>query len=687
RMDRLQTAPLPIAGGDQFEILESSDGEKLIQVAPDGPVCDDCLRELFDPADRRYHYPFITCTNCGPRYSLITGIPYDRSRTTMAIFPLCKPCRTEYDDPTDRRFHAQPIACPHCGPHLSLITSQGKGVDGDPLLTSAKLLASGAIIAIKGIGGFHLAVDATNDEAVHLLRQRKRRDEKPLAVMVVDLPMAEQLAHLSPLESRFLATPERPILLLRRRESTPLSPSIAPGNGNVGIMLPSAPLQHLLLAKLNRPLVMTSANLSDEPTAFDDQDALQRLATVADYFLTHNRPIQTRVDDSVIRLFGDAPLFLRRSRGYTPRAIGLPAEQPSVLALGGELKNCACLTRGPLAFMTQHIGDLKEPATLDSLRQSAVHLQHLLRIEPVLVAHDLHPDYLSTQLASQWQGLPSVAVQHHHAHFASCLAEHQQEGPAIGVVFDGTGYGLDGTIWGGEFLVGDCTSFRRLGHFLPLPLPGGDAAVREPWRVAMVIAERLLGSSVVDSPLPAFAGIDAVDRQLVLQMAAQGINSPQTSSCGRLFDAAAALLGIRQRVSYEGQAPLELESMAEAGITLPVTEGNIDSTQLIADPLPLFQALLDGMDQGVQVSHLARTFHLSLATLTAQMCECARQQTSLSLVALSGGVFQNRLFTEDLCRLLKERGFTVLTHRLVPPNDGGLALGQAVIAARSGLCA
>jgi hydrogenase maturation protein HypF len=686
-MDRLQTAPLPITGGDQFDILESSDGETRIQVAPDGPVCDDCLRELFDPADRRYHYPFITCTNCGPRYSLITGIPYDRSRTTMASFPLCKPCRAEYDDPTDRRFHAQPIACPDCGPHLSLITAQGKGVDSDPLLTSAKLLASGAIIAIKGIGGFHLAVDATNDEAVRLLRQRKRRDEKPLAVMVADLPMAERLAHLSPLESRFLTTPERPILLLRRRESTPLSLSIAPGNGNVGIMLPSSPIQHLLLAELNRPLVMTSANLSDEPTAFDDQDALQRLATVADYFLTHNRPIQTRVDDSVIRLFGDAPLFLRRSRGYTPRAIRLPAEQPSVLALGGELKSTACLTRGPLAFMTQHIGDLKEPATLDSLRQSVEHLQRLLRIEPVLVAHDLHPDYLSTQLASEWQDVPSVAVQHHHAHFASCLAEHQQEGPAIGVIFDGTGYGLDGTIWGGEFLVGDCTSFRRLAHFLPLPLPGGDAAVREPWRLALVIAERLLGSAVVDSLLPAFAGIDAVDRRLVLQMAAQGINSPQTSSCGRLFDAAAALLGIRQRVSYEGQAPLELEGIADCGTSLAATHGIIDDERLIVDPLPLFAALLSGLEEGIDRRHLARTFHLSLATLTAQMCELVRQQTSLSLVALSGGVFQNRLFTEDLCRLLKERGFTVLTHRLVPPNDGGLALGQAVIAARSGLCA
>ncbi len=475
-----------------FSIISSGTGVAAAQIAPDSALCDDCLRELFDPADRRYRYPFITCTNCGPRYSIITGIPYDRPKTTMAGFPLCPDCLAEYHDPGDRRFHAQPVACPICGPQVRLLDSSGAllGEKDSALRRSAELLQEGAILAVKGIGGYHLAVDACNPEAVKRLRERKKRDEKPFAVMAADLATANRLALLGEMEQRLLTGPESPIVIVRKAPGCPVSPLVAPNNGWLGLMLPYAPLHHLLFAPhpaILSPsftaLVMTSANISDEPICFEDRDALQRLAGIADYFLVHDRPIHIREDDSVIRVFQDRPLFYRRARGYAPRAIRLPFNVPPLLAVGAELKGAICLAHGEWAFLSQHIGDLQNSSTYNSFRRTIEHLSTVLEITPTTAACDLHPDYLSSVHAVE-SGLPVVTVQHHHAHMAACMAENGLEGETIGIVFDGTGLGDDGTIWGGEFLVGGYGGFRRAAHFRPLPLPGGEVAGREPWRRA-----------------------------------------------------------------------------------------------------------------------------------------------------------------------------------------------------------
>ncbi len=684
---------IPPVAGEGFEIIASGGGAGVIQVAPDCDVCPDCLAELFDPADRRFRYPFITCTNCGPRYSIITGIPYDRPFTTMARFPMCPACRAEYEDPGNRRFHAQPIACPECGPRLAFTDAAGNEMAGEPLALAVELLRAGKIVAVKGIGGYHLAVDAGNDRAVGALRRRKKRDEKPFALMAPDLEAIRAFAQLDAIAERLLEGPERPIVLVEKRDRTQMglkgrgtgdphiSPQVAPANGYFGVMLPSSPLHHLLLRENFAALVMTSGNLSDEPIAYRDAEARERLAGIADAFLCHDREIHTRCDDSVIRVFRGNPLFLRRSRGYVPRGITLSAPQRSVLAVGAELKGAVCLTRGEYAFLSQHIGDLKNPATLRSLEETAAHLGRILEIRPELVAHDLHPDYLSTRAAAG-MGLPQVAVQHHHAHMAACMAENRLAGEVLGVIFDGTGYGPDGTVWGGEFLLGGYAGYRRVGHLDLVPLPGGDAAIREPFRMAIAWLHRTFGAALFDLDLPCLAEVADRKREIYLRMIERGINSPPTSSCGRLFDAVAALLGVRNRVSYEGQAAIELEALAEEGgeagaypYVLVTTGGGT-----VVDVRSMLRAIVEDLAGDEPKAFIARRFHATVARAAADVCGKVRAACGVDQVVLSGGVFQNRLLSEELAGLLEAAGFQVFVHRLVPPNDGGIALGQAVIA-------
>lgn len=704
---------IPVIVETLFSILPSSGGEPDIQIAPDSALCSDCLRELFDPADRRYRYPFITCTNCGPRYSIITGSPYDRPKTTMAAFPLCPDCLREYEDPLNRRFHAQPIACHACGPQVSLISSSGDtvAIRDDAVMQAVALLKSGAILAIKGIGGYHLAVDAFNDDAVQRLRERKKRDEKPFAVMAASLETARKLAQMNDREERLLTSPEAPIVIVRKQSGTAFSPLIAPNNGWLGLMLPYAPLHQLLfqgqgargkgqensfdstlapcpltLDSTFQALVMTSGNISDEPVAFEDGDALRRLADIADYFLLHDRPIHIRSDDSVMRVFQGKPLFYRRARGYAPRAVTLPFTLKPLLAAGAELKSAICLAGGTRAVLSQHIGDLQNRATLDSFAHTVTHLSDILAIRPELVACDLHPDYLSSRFAED-AGVPLIRVQHHHAHLASCMAENGLDGEAIGIIFDGTGYGPDGTIWGGEFLVGGYDGYRRAGHFRPVPLPGGDAAVREPWRMAMAYLYQALGEAAFTLDHPVARHLPERERAIFAQMLRRGINSPFTSSCGRLFDVVAALLNLRHTVSYDGQGAIELEGVAESA-----EDGNSKNYQYSIlscgeaphqlDFSPMFPEILAAIAAGVQTSVIAHRFHSTVAAATTDICLHIAASSGLDRVILSGGVFQNRLLTEMVYTALSRKGLSVFTHRLVPPNDGGIALGQAAIAGR-----
>jgi hydrogenase maturation protein HypF len=670
-----------------FTIIESSAGSGNTLISPDTDVCPDCLLELFDPSGRRYRYPFINCTNCGPRYSIITAIPYDRPNTTMSGFPLCPDCEKEYRDPSDRRFHAQPIACPHCGPRLQLFGAAGEPLSSDPLDTAVKMLHEGAIVAVKGIGGYHLAVDPFNETAVRELRRRKKRDEKPFALVTGSIEKARELAYISRTEELLLAGRERPIMLLRKQPGNRIAPEVAPANDYFGIMLPSSPLHYLLLRDNFDALVMTSANLSDDPVIYRDADALKQLSGVADFFLAHDREIIAPSDDSVIRVFRTHPLMMRRSRGYVPRPVMIPGVNNSVLALGAELKSAVCLATGDQAFLSRHLGDLKSAATLASFPESIAALEEITGIFPEIVAHDLHPDYHSTVFAAT---LPKkkIAVQHHHAHLASCMAENRLEGEVIGIILDGAGYGADGTIWGGEFLTGGYSSFSRAGHLRHMAMPGGDPAAREPYRMAISLLFQLYGDKLFEFPLQAIREIPAGERKIFLQMLDKGINSPMTSSCGRLFDAVAALLGIRSRMSYEGQAAIELEGAAEDGVPGTPYPFSIDTADGLTtlDWRPALKALLAGMSSGCKVADIAATFHHSLALASVAVCQEIRSSSGLGRVVLSGGVFQNRLLSEEMVTLLEKEGFEVYTHRLVPPNDGGVALGQAMIAGRSLKC-
>ncbi len=796
RIDSLQVSFGPPNGFQTFEILHSQPIPSAFQpISPDVAICGDCLRELFDPADRRYRYPFINCTNCGPRFTIIRDIPYDRPQTTMAVFPMCAECAREYHDPADRRFHAQPVACPACGPHVWLERGGETLAVGDQAIRQARLLLQqGYILAIKGLGGFHLACDATRAEVVTELRRRKLRVDKPFALMMPDLATVEQHCFLPPAGRHLLTSSEAPIVLLERRPESTIAPEVAPGQHTLGVMLPYTPLHYLLFADPDSPpphfdlppLVMTSGNLSEEPIVTDNQEARQRLASLADAFLFHNRDIYIRCDDSVIRIvnrspggglpsltdsasLADPPRFrlpragladpeppsgpdrstlpdvtspdgsphpagdttpavpgpqshpqrpteshppsdatpcaaagsvphlahssadiaptqafpypIRRSRGYTPFPVKFPFEAPHLLATGAELKNTFCLTNGRYAFLSHHIGDMENYETLRSFEQGIEHFERLFRVQPLALACDLHPDYLATRYAlerAERQGLPVFSIQHHHAHIAACMAENGLDGsqPLIGLAFDGTGYGDDGTIWGGEILLADYRGYRRLGHLEPFPLPGGDAAIRKPARTALALLWAL--GLDWDERLAPVQALCAEDRLRLRAQLQARVNTPLTSSLGRLFDAAAALAGGRQTVNYEAQAAIEFEAAVD-----PLERGaypfvwNQDRVQVRT----AVEALIADVLSGVPFSVIAARFHNGLVQVCQTLCLDVRQRFGVNRVALSGGVWQNITLLGRTLSLLEAEGFTVYIHREVPTNDGGLSLGQAVIAA------
>jgi hydrogenase maturation protein HypF len=706
RIERITTRNINLNGGHGFRIAHSeAGGPRRTLVSADSATCTDCLAELADPADRRFGYAFINCTNCGPRFTIVKDVPYDRPLTTMAGFGMCEQCAAEYRDPADRRFHAQPTCCPACGPSLRLrgpggTALSGGALPGEPVRAAAALLRAGLVLAVKGLGGYHLATDAVSEAATAALRGRKHREDKPFAVMVADLDAARELCKTDETAAELLAGSRRPIVLLPRRAGAAIAASVAPGNRQLGIMLPYTPLHHLLLAAVGGPVVLTSGNVSDEPIVYDDNEALDRLAAIADGFLTHDRPIHVRADDSVARSFRGREMLLRRSRGYAPEPVRVGARFPRpVLACGAELKNTFCLAKEHHAFVSPHIGDLENAETLRSFTEGIEHFRRLFDVQPEIVAHDLHPEYLSTKFAldlADETGLELVGVQHHHAHIASCLADNGERGPVIGVAFDGTGFGADGTIWGGEFLVADLASFVRGGHLAPVPMPGGAAAVRQPWRMAAAY----LDAAGLDAAGPEVARLDVARRNerqwaAVLSMARRGVNAPLTSSAGRLFDAAAALLGVRDTINYEGQAAIELEQLAAPGEAGAYRAGfddtGFDDTGFddtgFDDAAPftvrggdLIAAVAADVVAGVAREVISGRFHLAVVALIADGCERLRDRHGLGTVALSGGVFQNLLLLNGTAAALEARGFRVLVHSRVPCNDGGISLGQAVIA-------
>ena len=686
---------VPCNGDLDFRIVHSHEGEEVrTLISPDVAICQDCLREMFDPNDRRYRYPFINCTNCGPRFTIIRDIPYDRPSTSMAMFPMCPACLAEYENPLDRRFHAQPNACWECGPRGERWDKSGRRIEcRDPIVEAVSGLHAGLVVAVKGLGGFHLAVDATNSAAVALLRARKRRVEKPFAVMVPDLRAAAEICELDDAAQTVLQSMQRPIVLLPKallpKKSPPvLSDEVAPFNRYLGIFLPYTPLHYLLLAEGGfKALVMTSGNLSEEPIAIDNREAVSRLHGLADFFLVHNRDILLRCDDSVVRVAGGITRQLRRSRGFVPVPVFLKDDQPSVLAVGGELKNTICLTKGKHAFLSQHVGDLENVESYSFFHEAIEHLERILEIRPEIIAYDLHPDYFSTRWALQQSGVELVGVQHHHAHIASCMAENHLEGRVIGFALDGTGYGTDGNIWGGEALVAGYEDFERAAHFEYVPLPGGAAAIREPWRMAVSCLAHHFGREFLKLDIPFVRQLNQVKADLLLRMMEQGVNSPLTSSCGRLFDAVAALAGIRQEVNYEAQAAIELEmamtsSDEDTGYPMRLVPQLVpESDHWIISTRPLFEALLDDLGRNVPVAAISRRFHNGLVAGFVELATLLRKKTDLNRVCLSGGTFHNAYLSERLEARLSEAGFEVFAQKEVPSGDGGLSLGQAVVAA------
>ncbi len=688
--------PLATLGESEFRIEVSREGAARTLVSPDVAACEACLAELFDPADRRYRYPFTNCTNCGPRFTITRQVPYDRATTTMAAFEMCPECRAEYDDPADRRFHAQPNACPACGPRVKLLDRFGRELGPsaeDPIRRAARMLRGAAVLAVKGLGGYHLACDPFDGDAVRALRGRKVRQDKPFAVMCRDVIQARRLCRLSPEEEKLLTSPARPIVLLERQEDCGVTEEVAPRQNTLGVMLAYTPLHHLLLGDAGIPLVMTSGNRSDEPIAYKDEEAFERLGDIADFFLVHDREVHMRTDDSVTRVQRGGPYPIRRSRGYTPAPLALPEGfARHVLACGGELKNTFCLGRDRHAFMSHHIGDLENYETLRSFREGVEHFCRLFDVRPELVACDLHPDYLSTRYARELEeaGYPVAGVQHHHAHVAGCLADNGQplSERAIGVALDGTGYGTDGAVWGGEFLEGSIEGgFERRAHLDYMPLPGGAAAIRQPWRMALAQLVTLYGEEeTLRLPLDVVRKAGERNVRLVARLVEHGLNTPPTSSAGRLFDAVAALVGVpgTQRATYEGQAAVELELAAKRTAAArrypfrlrPGEEGwVIETREIIAG---VVEDLLAGCPKGA----ISARFHRTVAEMVAAACERIREASGTGAVALSGGTFQNMLLLGQATELLEKRGFEVYTHRRVPTNDGGLALGQAVLADR-----
>ncbi len=731
----LESAWLEPAGYECFEIRHSDDqGAKTVLMLPDIATCDDCLTEALDPGDRRQRYPFTNCTNCGPRFTIIQALPYDRPNTTMRQFIMCPDCQAEYENPLDRRFHAQPNACPVCGPRLTLYAprqmpdarpaSNALGLEAaldaqwsvvaegdDALRRTAAALRDGQIVAVKGLGGFHLMVDARDADAIARLRERKPRRDKPFALMARDLAQVQNLCEIPLQAEALLTSPESPIVLLRRRPRAPVAENVAPGNPTLGVMLPYTPLHQLLLQELDFPVVATSGNLTDEPICTDEREAIQRLGHIADLFLAHDRPIARHVDDSVAWVVREEARLLRRARGYAPLPVLVPRPAPTILAVGAHLKNTVALSVDRQVFISQHIGDLETPEAMNAFERVIADFLRLYEAAPVAIAHDMHPDYLSTRWAQEGRLEPSghdvsnlqshlrlVPVQHHHAHLVSCLAENGEEGPALGVTWDGTGYGTDGTVWGGEFLLGDAADFRRVAHLRPFRLPGGDAAIKEPRRVALAALWEMCGDAIFDrEDLAPVRALRPPERRLLGQMLERGLNAPITTSAGRLFDAVAALIDVHQRVTFEGQAAMALEFAADSTLQeaypFPITATNDEgrtadsggnsrslipsSSSLVLDWQPLIEAVLEDLQQGVKTAIIAGRFHNALVEAILAVAQTVGE----TRVALSGGCFQNRLLTERATQRLSEAGFQVLLHRQVPPNDGGISLGQVLVAA------
>jgi hydrogenase maturation protein HypF len=708
-LEALQRRPPPLAliaeitiadvaplNDDEFVIRQSHPEEgEFVLVSPDMATCDDCWRDFGNPANRRYGYPFTNCTNCGPRYTIIQDIPYDRPMTTMASFAMCELCRAEYQDPTNRRFDAQPNACPACGPALAIAKSGTAypedlpyhAADSPAIIRHARqLLREGKIVAVKGLGGFLLACDARNDAGVKLLRSRKRRSDKPFALMARDLAAVEGFCIVSDGDRTALLSPRRPIVVLQRRPDADISPAVAPGNNTIGVMLPYTPLHYLLFSDSpDEPpeftaLVMTSGNISEEPIVTSNREAWERLQSAADWFVFHNRDIYMRTDDSVVRTLEGRERVLRRSRGYVPHPVDLGMPVTEVLACGAELKNTFCLTKHHYAILSQHIGDLENYETLVFFEETLANLKKLFRVEPRAVAYDLHPNYISSRFAQRLPTERKIAVQHHHAHIASCMAENHLRGKVIGVAFDGTGYGTDGKIWGGEFLVADFASFERRAHFRYVPMAGGDAAIRQPWRMALSYLRDTFGQNSCLPGLPGLQSIPEKQLGLIDAMLSRGINTVATSSCGRLFDAVASLANLRQEVNFEGQAAIELEMIAQANIEqqYPFQVGADEPAQI--DMRPMINSIVEDVLRSKSPRYIAGCFHNTVAAAIVEVCGLIRKRDQLQRVCLSGGTFQNLYLLHRAVEGLRRVGFEVFLHALVPPNDGGISLGQAVIA-------
>jgi len=696
----------PPRGYKNFEIRHSQALPGKYQlISPDIATCQPCLSELLNAEDRRYRYPFTNCTNCGPRFTIIEDMPYDRSKTTMRRFQMCPRCQAEYDNPLNRRFHAQPNACPECGPQVELVDNQGNPVTPIPsglnsIAAASQFLKEGKIVAIKGLGGFLLACDSTNDTAVKTLRQRKKRSSKPFAIMVSDIDEAKRHCSVSSEEEKLLASPQSPIVLMRWRKDSSVSREVAPNLRFLGVMLPYTPLHHILLRDTGLPLVMTSGNLSEEPIARDNDEALRRLSGIADYFLIHNRDIYSRYDDSVAIVERGTSQLTRRARSYAPYPIHLPFNARQVLGCGAERKNTFCLTKDSYAFVSQHIGDMENIETMEHFDSTISLYKRLFHIEPEIVVHDLHPDYLATKYAQELgkSGTKLIPVQHHHAHIVSCMADNGLDSPVIGVALDGTGLGVDGNIWGGEFLVADYHDYKRVGHLEYLPLPGGDAATKRPYRTAIGYILTLLGENTLNaviatlnevkgkqSQLASIGQVSKVEIEVIKRQVERKINSPLTSSMGRLFDAISALLGIRGEIDYEGQAAVELEmaayeeDYAHAHESYPYRIVAAEGIRII-HLKDLLSAVIEDLRQGVSKGRISVRFHNTVARMTNEMCRLIANESGVRQVALSGGVFQNRLLLRKTVSLLESSGFRVFTHKQVPCNDGGISLGQAVIA-------
>ncbi|MFB7499127.1 carbamoyltransferase HypF [Streptomyces sp. NPDC056161] len=714
RVDGVDHQDVPVVGEGAFAILASrAGGPAGALIPPDTATCAACLRELADPADRRHRHPFVNCTHCGPRLTIVTGLPYDRPHTTMARFPMCPGCAREYADPADRRFHAQPVACPDCGPRLRLLVGRPhpgaapeEVAEADPVTEARRLLARGAVLAVKGLGGYHLACDATDPGAVALLRQRKARGDKPFALMARGLDDIAHLVSPDEAERELLAGPVRPIVLLRRRAgAAPAGPrpadQVAPGSPDLGVMLPYTPLHHLLLGLPGDPegprlLVMTSGNVSGEPIVTDDEEALERLAPLADAWLTHDRPIHVPCDDSVVRVCDGQPLLVRRARGYAPLPLDLPVPVRPTLAVGGDLKNACCLGAGRRAWLSAHIGDMDDLATQRAFGRAVAQLESITPVRPELLAADRHPGYRSARWAVRnAAGRPVVRVQHHHAHIAAAMAEHGLDGgrPVLGAAFDGTGHGDDGAVWGGEFLLADYAGFTRVGHLAYVPLPGGDAAVHRPYRMAL--AHLRAAGLDWSADLPCVTACPPVERGVLARQLERGIGCVPTSSMGRLFDAVSSLVGVCHRAGYEAQAAVELEAAAlcapaadTAAYAFAVRaakagDGQSGDGPLRADAAPVLAAVVDDLRAGVPTATVAARFHRAVTALVHRVCLLARDRYGVDTVALTGGVFLNSLLSSACAAVLAADGFTVLRHRLVPPGDGGLALGQLMVAART----